>query len=193
MTARIAKIPPVSRIPPVKQNHEENQSKTTGDNSGIGDIIPPTNQIPPVENHQNHAQKSETGDTGGIGGILPTHIEGQQKRKATEAQAGNECDNGLASSSSSGESSSIYRLGHSDTFVCYNCKQKGDKWFMQKHLCTGANGKLSLQLLLTMSILKIRGSRAQDLHPQICESSSVFHNISPYSYRHSLRIQKRND
>jgi septal ring factor EnvC (AmiA/AmiB activator) len=30
---------------------------------------------------------------------------------------------------------SIYRLGHSDTFGYHNCKQKGDKWFMQKHFC----------------------------------------------------------
>lgn len=29
----------------------------------------------------------------------------------------------------------IYRLGHSDTFACHNCKNKGDKWFMQKHVC----------------------------------------------------------
>ena len=29
----------------------------------------------------------------------------------------------------------IYRLGHSDTFACHNCKNKGDKWFMQQHDC----------------------------------------------------------
>jgi hypothetical protein len=33
--------------------------------------------------------------------------------------------------------SSIYRLGHSDTWACEDCKQKGDKWFMQQHLCSG--------------------------------------------------------
>jgi hypothetical protein len=33
---------------------------------------------------------------------------------------------------------SIYRLGHSDLFACKNCKAKGDKWFMMKHLpCCG--------------------------------------------------------
>jgi hypothetical protein len=31
--------------------------------------------------------------------------------------------------------STIYRLGHTDMFACHNCKNKGDKWFMQKHLC----------------------------------------------------------
>jgi hypothetical protein len=32
---------------------------------------------------------------------------------------------------------SIYRLGHSDTFACHNCKQRGDKWYMRQHLCKG--------------------------------------------------------
>jgi hypothetical protein len=31
----------------------------------------------------------------------------------------------------------IYRLGHTDNWACHNCKQKGDKWFMQKHMCRG--------------------------------------------------------
>lgn len=33
-----------------------------------------------------------------------------------------------------------YRLGHSDKFACHNCKQKGDKWLMEGHQCSG-NGK----------------------------------------------------
>jgi pyruvate dehydrogenase complex dehydrogenase (E1) component len=39
--------------------------------------------------------------------------------------------------SSIAKSKSIYHIGHSDTFGCHNCKQKGDKWFMQKHFCQG--------------------------------------------------------
>jgi hypothetical protein len=31
--------------------------------------------------------------------------------------------------------STIFRLGHSDTFACHNCKNKDDKWFMQQHNC----------------------------------------------------------
>jgi hypothetical protein len=31
----------------------------------------------------------------------------------------------------------IFRLGRSDTFACHNCKNKGDKWFMQTHDCSG--------------------------------------------------------
>ncbi|HJT46889.1 MAG TPA: hypothetical protein VJ729_01815 [Nitrososphaeraceae archaeon] len=30
---------------------------------------------------------------------------------------------------------SLYRLGHSDTWACKNCIQKGDTWFMQQHIC----------------------------------------------------------
>jgi hypothetical protein len=29
----------------------------------------------------------------------------------------------------------IYRLVHTDMFACHNCQNKGDKWFMKKHLC----------------------------------------------------------
>ena len=31
--------------------------------------------------------------------------------------------------------SAIYRIGHTDNWACHNCKQRGDTWFMQKHLC----------------------------------------------------------
>jgi hypothetical protein len=32
----------------------------------------------------------------------------------------------------------IHRIHpHSDVFRCDNCKQRGDKWHMQKHLCKG--------------------------------------------------------
>ena len=38
------------------------------------------------------------------------------------------------------ETSTIYRLGHSDIFACNNCKQRGDKWYMRQHLpCSGNN------------------------------------------------------
>jgi hypothetical protein len=133
----IRKIPPMSPMPPAEQNHEGKYSKTTGDISSTGDIISPADKIPPVENGQNHAQKSAAGGIGDIGGILPTLME-EQQTKTTEAYTGNECNNSLQSSSS-GEPNSIYRLGHSDTFACHNCKQKGDKWFMQTHYCKKAD------------------------------------------------------
>jgi hypothetical protein len=36
-----------------------------------------------------------------------------------------------------GISQSIYRIRDTDTWACKNCKQRDDKWFMQKHLCRG--------------------------------------------------------
>jgi predicted RNA-binding protein with TRAM domain len=77
-TIEIRKIPPVSPIPPVKQNHEGNFDKTIGDISSTGDTMSPADKMPPVENHQNHAQKSATGDTGGIGDILSSSGEGHR-------------------------------------------------------------------------------------------------------------------
>ena len=32
---------------------------------------------------------------------------------------------------------SIYRIGNTDSWACKNCKQRDDKWFMQKHPCSG--------------------------------------------------------
>jgi hypothetical protein len=44
-TIEIRKIPPVSPISPVRQNHEGNSDKTAGDISSAGDIIPPVDKI----------------------------------------------------------------------------------------------------------------------------------------------------
>jgi hypothetical protein len=38
-------------------------------------------------------------------------------------------------------SKSIYKFGHSDTYGCNKCKLKGDKWYMQNHMCKGASKK----------------------------------------------------
>jgi len=29
----------------------------------------------------------------------------------------------------------IYRIGHSDNFACKNCKVRGDRFFMEAHIC----------------------------------------------------------
>ena len=33
--------------------------------------------------------------------------------------------------------STIFRLGHSDIFGCNDCKQRGDRWYMETHDCGG--------------------------------------------------------
>jgi hypothetical protein len=40
-------------------------------------------------------------------------------------------------------SNSIYRLGHSDIFGCKNCKVKGDKFFLESHICKISKSKNS--------------------------------------------------
>jgi phage antirepressor YoqD-like protein len=40
--------------------------------------------------------------------------------------------------------STIHRIGHSDTWGCKYCNQKGDKWFMQKHICRGRNESVKI-------------------------------------------------
>lgn len=79
--------------------------------------------------------------------------------------------------SSSGESNSMYRLGHSGTFACHNCKQKGDKWFMQKHLCK--KSEWQAKFIATFNYDHIDGNFAK-LHPEYASSPSVFHIIFPF-------------
>ena len=129
-TIRVEKEPPLPPEPPTEENRAQNQVQNPGGILVSGDLVPPIGEEPPTNNMENEAQKTDFGGTGGSGGILHTLIEGQQ-RKAIEA--GNESNDSLASSSE--ESNSIYRLGHSDTFACHNCRRKGDKWFMRKHCC----------------------------------------------------------
>ena len=43
--------------------------------------------------------------------------------------------------------STIYRLGHTNTFGCQLYKQRGDTWLMQKHLCKALNRMVIWQSL----------------------------------------------
>ena len=38
--------------------------------------------------------------------------------------------------------STIFHLGHSDTFGCNDCKQRGDKWYMETHDCSGKRSRI---------------------------------------------------
>jgi hypothetical protein len=89
---------------------DPNQAQLQLENSGdiAGDNNSISPDISPEENSQNRAQNSSSGDTGDTGDILHTS-----------------------------SSLPIYRLGHSDTFACENCNQKGDIWFMRQHICRG--------------------------------------------------------
>ena len=87
--------------------------------------------------------------------------------------------------SSSGESNSMYRLGYSGTFACHNCKQKGDKWFMQKHLCK--KSEWQVKFIATFNYDHIEGNFAK-LHPEYASSPSVFHIIFPFFLTFYLEI-----
>jgi hypothetical protein len=131
-TIRVNKEPPLPPEPPKDKNQSQEQIQTAGGTLAPGGLEPPIDIEPPTNSLENHAQNTHSGGTGGNGGILPTLIGGQGKWKVNK-----EVNEGTSNNNRTLTSSSIYRLGHSDTFACHNCKQRGDKWFMQKHLCTG--------------------------------------------------------
>jgi hypothetical protein len=122
-TIRVEKEPPLAPEPPKDQNQAQKRVENPGGTLAPGGSKPPIDIEPPTNNLENQAQNNDFGGTGRNGGILPT----QQKGKDNETE-----NDSLPSSSSP-----IYRLGHSDIFACHNCRQKGDKWFMQKHICRG--------------------------------------------------------
>jgi hypothetical protein len=101
---------------PVRSSREENQARNEAENrediSGPEDTYPRDDTIPSREMGENRAQ---------IG--IREGIEGSEDiyRISLEHDA----------------STTIYRLGQSDTFACQNCKMRGDKWFMGQHECNG--------------------------------------------------------
>ena len=105
----IRKISPEHPVSTKDPNQARLQLENSGDITGDTQTISP--DISPEENSQNHAQNSSSGDSGYTGDIIHT--------------------------SPSPSPSTIYRLGHSDTFACEKCNLKSDIWFMGQHICRG--------------------------------------------------------
>ena len=103
----IRKISPEHPVSTKDPNQARLQLENSGDITGDTQTISP--DISPEENSQNHAQNSSSGDSGYTGDIIHT----------------------------SPSPSTIYRLGHSDTFACEKCNLKSDIWFMGQHICRG--------------------------------------------------------
>jgi hypothetical protein len=88
-------------------------------------------------------QNESSGDTSDIGDSLQSlaisNIDQQQQRQQNNITitAINSFPNKVQQGNDLTVAKAIYRLGHSDIFACDNCKQKGDKWFMEKHFCQG--------------------------------------------------------
>jgi hypothetical protein len=70
----------------------------------------------PQQQSQNCARNCSSGDSGDTGDIIHTIQSDKQEDDWSET---------------------IYRLGHSNTWVCKNCKQKGDIHYMKQHNCRG--------------------------------------------------------
>jgi hypothetical protein len=107
MLIEIQKISSEQPVSPEDRNQAQLHLENPGDIAWDNDPISP--DISPAANSQNHAQNHQSGDTGYTGDIIHT----------------------------SSSSLPIYRLGHSDTFACEYCNQKGDKWFMGQNVCRG--------------------------------------------------------
>lgn len=67
----------------------------------------------------------------------PENGENRAQNRTSEGSEGSE---DIVSTLLEHKHDTIYRLGQSDTFACPHFRQRGDKWFMGQHECSG-NGK----------------------------------------------------
>jgi hypothetical protein len=111
----IRKISPEHPVSPEDPNQAQLQLENSGDIAGDIQTISP--DISPAANSQNHAQNSSSGDTGDSGDIIHTIQSDKQEDDRSKR---------------------VYRLGHSDTWACKDCKQKGDIHYMKQHNCRGS-------------------------------------------------------
>ena len=137
----IQKVSPESPASPENPNYLGSENENTGDTAG--DTC--TEKIvSPEKSNNNQAQNEYSGDTSDIGDSLQSlaisNIDQQQQQQQANnitITAINSFPNKVQQGNDLTIAKAIYRLGHSDTFGCHNCKQKGDKWFMEKHFCQG--------------------------------------------------------
>jgi len=134
----IQKISPESPASPEYPNYLRSENENTGDTVGDTRI---EKIVSPEKSNNNQAQNEYSGDTSDIGDSLQSlaisNIYQQQQQNNVTNAAINSFSNNIQQGNGLTVAKTIYRLGHSDTFGCHSCKQKGDKWFMQKHFCQG--------------------------------------------------------
>ena len=113
----IMKVSPESLVSPENPNQAQLPLENTGDITGdiARDIHLAQKQIPPDISPDN-----------------PIEICAQNEQTGDIGHTGDIV-----------YSSTIYRLGHSDTWACKKCKQKDDKWYMQKHNCSGLDKSMA--------------------------------------------------
>ena len=157
-TTIIEKIPPEPPIPPESENHEGNQAQKqqSGDIGDTGDILHMFTgtsvtglDISIKEPHDNGKGKQgeekkpivlqRSGSS-----TSPNEYGNNQSydgKPTTTATISTLTPDDVATISttttSTATNNAVYRLGHTDIWVCRNCKIKADKHFMQIHDCSG--------------------------------------------------------
>lgn len=106
----------IRQISSREENQAQNGAETREDTLGSEDTYPRDDIISSRKKGENRAQ-----------------------HEVREGREGNE-DIYRVSATHDNDTTTIYRLGHTDKFACHNCKKQGDRWFMGQHECSG-NGK----------------------------------------------------
>lgn len=112
---KVWKIPSPSSPSSPDQNQAQNQGQNGEDTSSRKDMYFHQEGVSSPEIEENRAQIQECEGSEDSEDIVRTFTD----------------------ASTNISSVNIYRLGHSDMFACHNCRQNGDKWFMNQHNCNG--------------------------------------------------------
>jgi hypothetical protein len=94
----------------------------------------------------------------------------------------------------------IYRLGHSDNFACKNCKVRGDKFFMEAHVCKISKRKDKPNLrVLDLIKCKYKVERDEDnnisyaIYPRYAKGSLYVNENSPHYITGFLRMKAQEE
>jgi hypothetical protein len=145
---RVCKIPSDASVSTVTSDISPNQTRIKVDASD--DITDDSKKIPTEKLAQNHAQNGNSDDTDNtddtfhITSPLLTFNSYQQQlpynngndKTSSGTQTSLLTPQQTTTTNDFAVAKTIFRLGRSDTFACHNCKNKGDKWFMQRHNCS---------------------------------------------------------
>ena len=115
-----------------RENQAQYQHESSSDaNVSTCDIPPDTSKVSyEREAPQNQAQNNPSVDIIDTGHIIPISSKHSSDNNMTITANEDKIQKQNIEN--------IYRIGHTDIFACKNCKNRGDRFFMLVHACSGA-------------------------------------------------------
>jgi hypothetical protein len=148
---KVCKIQSEASESSVTSDIDPNQARIhTNASDDILDDIDDTNKVSSEGSAKNRAQNGTSDDTDNSDDTFhitsppsPTALTSNPYQQQppynngnNKASLGETASSQQTMTNDSAVAKTIYRLGHSDTFACHNCKKTGDIWYMETHDCS---------------------------------------------------------